>query len=409
MSATTRSGDGKTKSSSRPDILFVITDFQVGGSERQLALLASALVNDGMNVVVFSFMDGPVRAELARAGVEPILALSARGSCGGNLAGLPLAIVHLFWLMLRRRPRIVHFFLPQAYLVGAPLAVLAGISVRVMSRRSLNTYQRRRIIRIAERCWHSFMQAVIGNSRSVVEQLKAEGVAREKVGLIYNGLDEAKFAAKGTREEDCATLGLPPSVLTMSIVANLIPYKGHRDLIDALALAAPRLPAGWRLLVVGRDDGIGSALKQQAHSLGLADHIMFLGARHDIEAIFRASDIGIVSSHEEGFSNVILEGMATAVAMVVTRVGGNAEAVIDGETGLVVPARDPQSLSEAILRLAGDAALRLKFGEAGRARVADYFSLDRFIENHRKLYRALDVGQRPCDVPEVRVQAVIGG
>lgn len=403
MAATTQTSLDDARSRSRPDILFVITGFGVGGSERQLTLLASALATGGMTVAVFGFIDGPVRAELRRAGVEPILAMGAQRLRGKSLVSLPLAVVHLFWLMLRRRPRIVHFFLPQAYLVGAPLSVLAGVPVRIMSRRSLNTYQRGHMIRIVERCWHTFMQAVIGNSRSVVEQLKTEGVAWERAGLIYNGLDETEFAPKDGAEKNHTALGFPPSVLTMSIVANLIPYKGHSDLIEALALAAPRLPTGWRLLVVGRDDGIGGALKQQAHSLGLADHVMFLGARHDIPAIFRASDIGIVSSHEEGFSNVILEGMAMAVAMVVTRVGGNAEAVIDGETGLVVPACDPQSLSEAILRLAGDAVLRAKFGDAGRRHVAQYFSLGRFIDCHRKLYRALADGQRPCDVPEVRV------
>jgi len=386
----------------RPDVLFVITDFQVGGSERQLALLASALAKGGMAVAVFGFIDGPVRAKLEQADVEVILAAGAELSKGSRLT-LPLAAGHLFWLMLRRRPRIVHFFLPQAYLVGAPLAVLARMPVRVMSRRSLNTYQRRRIFGFAERWCHGFMQAVIGNSRSVVEQLKAEGVARERSGLIYNGLDERQFVASGTREKIRVRLALRPAALVMSIVANLIPYKGHRDLIDALALAAPRLPKGWRLLIVGRDDGIASTLRQQALSLGVEDNIQFLGPRDDIPEILRASDIGILSSHEEGFSNVILEGMAAGLAMVVTEVGGNAEAMIDGETGLVVPAGDPKGLSEAILRLAENAVLREKFGETGRRRVAEAFSLDRFVENHRKLYRALAVGKRPCDVPEVSV------
>ena len=401
MSETKQNEKAIEQNRTRPDVLFVITDFQVGGSERQLALLASGLAKDGMNVAAFSFMDGPIRMDLQRAGVDAILALGAERSYRGNIIGLSLAALHLFWLMLRRRPHIVHFFLPKAYLVGAPLAVLAGVAVRVMSRRSLNTYQRWSIIRITERCWHCLMQAVIGNSKSVVEQLMTEGVGRERAGLIYNGLDETKFSANGTREEMLAALGLPPSALTMSIVANLIPYKGHSDLNEALALAAPHLPTGWRLLVAGRDDGIGTALKQQARRLGLENHVMFLGPRGDIARILRASDIGIVSSHEEGFSNVILEGMAAALAMVVTRVGGNAEAVINGETGLVVPAHDPQGLSDAILRLAGDAALRAKFGDAGRQRVTEYFSLDRLIESHLKLYQALNDCRRPCDVPEV--------
>src|SRR6267154_996375 len=90
------------------DVLFVITGLQVGGSERQLALLASALAKAGMWVVVYSFVDGPVRATLQQNGVEVAL---TRG--WGNVAGrcsMPVAALHLFWFMLRRRPRIVHFF-----------------------------------------------------------------------------------------------------------------------------------------------------------------------------------------------------------------------------------------------------------------------------------------------------------
>jgi glycosyltransferase involved in cell wall biosynthesis len=403
MSTAMQKGADAARDKSRPDILFVITDFQVGGSERQLALLASALAEGGMTVAVFGFMDGPVRAALQDAGVEAILASGAKVSHRRNFLGLPLAMIQLFWLMLRRRPHIVHFFLPQAYLLGAPLAVLAGVPVRIMSRRSLNTYQRRRVVSVAERCYHRFMHAVIGNSRSVVEQLKAEGVSQGQAGLIYNGFDERQFSSAGTREENRVRLGLSPATLAMSIVANLIPYKGHHDLIDALALAAPRLPTQWRLLVVGRDDGVGSELRKQVHSLGLEKSVMFLGPRDDIPAILGASDIGIVSSHEEGFSNVILEGMAAELAMVVTRVGGNAEAVIDGETGLVVPARDVRALSEAILRLADDQNLRAKYGHAGRKRVTEHFSLGRFVECHRKLYQALAAGSRPFDLPEIRV------
>ncbi len=398
MSATIRACDGAAFENPRPDVLFVITDLQVGGSELQLALLASGLVREGMNVAVFSFIDGPIRTELQSKGIDAIVALGAERFCRGTHVGFPLAVAHLFWLMLRRRPRIVHFILPQAYLVGAPLAVLAGVKVRVMSRRSLNNYQRRSIIRNTERCWHKLMHALIGNSKSVVEQLMMEGVPKERAGLIYNGLDEAKFAATRTRERDRALLGLPANALTMSIVANLIPYKGHRDLIEALALAAPFLPAGWRLLVVGRDDGIGGALKQLTRDLGLENSVMFLGPRADIPSILRATDIGLISSHEEGFSNVILEGMAASLAMVVTRVGGNAEAVIDGVTGLIVPAHDPQSLSAAIVRLANDAALRVKYGDAGRRRVVMGFGVEHFVENHRKLYRGLMAGRRPFDV-----------
>lgn len=378
------------------DILFVINDLEIGGTERQVALLAGELTRAGTPVTLFSFADGPARPLFEQGGVAVIAAR-------GGLLSMPFAAAHLLWLMLTRRPRLVHFFLPGAYLAGAPLAVLARIGVRVMSRRSLNTYQRNGVIRAIERLLHRTMHAVLGNSRGVIAQLREEGVPPGRLGLIYNGIDATRFAGAASREALRARLGLPPQALVMCIVANLIPYKGHADLIDALALAAPSLPPGWRMLVAGRDDGIGPQLKDQAKRLGLADNIVFLGPRKDIADILGASDVGILCSHEEGFSNAILEGMAAGLPMIVTNVGGNAEAVVDGATGLVVPPRDPGQLAAAIVRLPADPALRAQMGQAGRARVAACFGVAQFVDGHRKLYDALLAGRTPADVPEIKV------
>jgi len=378
------------------DVLFVISALGVGGSERQLALLAGRLTRLNMNVAVYSFLDGPVRVQLESAGVEVLCAPRALQGVGSIAA----ATSDLFRIMRRRRPRVAHFFLPAAYLVGAPIAVLARVPLRVMSRRSLNAYQRGWLVRAIECAYHRTMHAVLGNSRSVVEELRREKVPRERLGLIYNGIDAPDVVQ---RNEARAQLGLPADALVMTIVANLIPYKGHGDLVDALAVAAPRLPSGWRLLVIGRDDGIGDTLRAQAQRAGLSENVLFLGGRDDVPSLLAASDAGILCSHEEGFANAVLEGMAAGLPMIVTRVGGNAEAVRDGETGVVVEPRDPKGLADAIVRLAGDAALRARMGAAGRRRVHDEFGVERFVRNHASLYAALQAGKRPADVADIAV------
>src|SRR4051812_30824749 len=114
----------------RPDVLFVITSLSVGGSERQLTLLASALAKEGMVIAVYGLKDGVIRADLERAGIEVVVAPKA------GIMSAPVATLRLLGFMLTRRPCIVHFFLPAAYLLGAPAAALAGIRIRVMSRRS---------------------------------------------------------------------------------------------------------------------------------------------------------------------------------------------------------------------------------------------------------------------------------
>ena len=174
--------------------------------------------------------------------VPPFKAPAARSSVVGRLAQSLRAGAHLFKVMRERRPAIVHFFLPAAYLVGAPAAISAGVPVRIMSRRSLNVYQRSYpLVSNLERRLHRRMTAILGNSRSVVRELsEMEGVPARRLGLIYNGIDVARFTDAGSRAATRAALGLGPQTLTLVIVGNLIPYKGHGDLLAALGQAAPR-------------------------------------------------------------------------------------------------------------------------------------------------------------------------
>jgi glycosyltransferase involved in cell wall biosynthesis len=392
-----------TQGRNRLDVLFVITDLQVGGSERQLALLASALAKGGMVISVYSFVDGPVRATLQQSGIEVVLAPgSGRATTGRRFS--PVTALHLFWFVLMRRPQIMQFLLPAAYLVGAPAAVLARIPVRIMSRRSLNNYQHHRpLAALIERRLHSVMTAVLGNSRRVIEQLQTlEQVSREKLGLIYNGVAFAEVASDA-RPRIRASLGLAEDALVFIIVANLIPYKGHHDLIEAFGRVASRLPQGWRLLIVGRDDGIGQDLDALVRSLGIAPNVRFLGARDDVRNLLAASDVNLLSSHEEGFSNTVLEGMAAQLPSIVTDVGGNSEAIVHGQCGLVVPPRQPDRFAAAIERLAGDAGLRLAMGKSALARARRDFSLEACVARHRDLYAALLAGRKPCEIASVRV------
>tara|TARA_R110002072_G_scaffold728_4_gene5788 strand:+ start:264107 stop:264589 length:483 start_codon:yes stop_codon:yes gene_type:complete len=153
-----------------------------------------------------------------------------------------------------------------------------------------------------------------------------------------------------------------------------------------LARIKEALPEPWLVLCIGRDDGIGTCLQQEADSLGVGSNIRFLGSRSDVPLFLRLADVSILCSHEEGFSNAVLEGMAAGLPMVVTDVGGNAEAVLDGITGYVVPAHNPECLADALLKvaLADDRAL---MGDRGRVRVAEKFSMSSCIDAYEALYR----------------------
>jgi len=164
--------------------------------------------------------------------------------------------------------------------------------------------------------------------------------------------------------------------------------------------------AGGRLLAIGRDDGIGVGLKRQAEALKIADNILWLGERADVEELLAASDIFVLPSHQEGFSNALLEAMASNVAPIATAVGGNVDAVTDNETGLLVPPNDPPSLASAILRLAKDQTLRRRLADAARLCVDQHFSLNACVDRYEKLYRAMS---EPNPKPFGEIVAVGGG
>lgn len=398
------------------EILFVIGTLEVGGTERHIATLAPALVKLGWPVSVYSLAGGgALRQEMEEEGVNvlvPPCKLSApRSSLLMRLTQSVRIGTHLFNVMRARRPAIVHFFLPAAYLTGAPASLAARIPVRIMSRRSLNVYQQGYpLVPDLERRLHRRMTAILGNSRSVVRELNTqEGVPAERLGLIYNGIDVARFADTGSRSAIRTALGIGPQTLTLVMVGNLIAYKGHGDLLAALGQAAPQLPPDWRLLIVGRDEGIAPALHAQAAELGIDRNVLFLDTRNDVPEILNASDIGVLCSHQEGFSNAVLEGMASSLPMIVTDVGGNAEAVRDGECGIVVPPRDPARLAEAIVRLAGSPELRNALGSAARRRMAEHFVLDGAIAAYDALYQGLLRGAVPEDIPQVRVSGWLPG
>lgn len=388
------------------DVLIVIGGLGVGGAERHVSYVSRALQCAGWNVGVYSLAgDGPVRADLEAAGIRvmspPVDQASLRRFLVFRLVWMFLAEVHLTYVLWRTKPRIAHFFLPAAYLMGALAASLAGVKIRVMSRRSLNDYQLSYpVTRWIELKLHGGMSAILGNSMAVVRQLQdEEGVDGDKLGLIYNGIG---FTDRDSnRAQVRSSLGIADSTLVFIVVANLIPYKGHADLIKALGFANERIDQPWRLLVVGRDDGAEREIREIVFAQSLEEKVSFLGMRLDVPDLLAASDIGLLSSHQEGFSNTILEGMAAALPMIVTNVGGNAEAVVDGETGLVVPPRDPRSLADAIVRLARDPSLRERYGAAGRKRVEELFLLDACVARYEALYRGLMQGKTPHDIPEV--------
>jgi glycosyltransferase involved in cell wall biosynthesis len=287
---------------------------------------------------------------------------------------------------------VVHSVLPSAYLIAVMANMLTKRRPLAMSRVSQNWYQEEsRTLGVIERYCHPYLDVAIGNSQAVLKELRAEGIPDQKLVLIHNGIDFATFVGEMLdRKMARAQLDIPDDSLVFSCVGNLYERKGHADLLKALHLLKDRLPVNWQLLAAGRDvDGRLAKLRQMAAALGLSSHVRLLGERRDIPVLLSAADIHVSPSWYESFPNNILEAMCAGLPVIATRVGGVPEQVVDGVTGLLVPAQDPAALSEALLAMTVDREHRKAMGDAGRVRVQAEFPIERSVGALEQVYERL--------------------
>ncbi len=373
-------------------VLVIIGQLEVGGTERHLLAVLPKINRAPLACTVYALRGG---GGLEPAFMEAGIRVIRPPKYSRRWLGLLRTAYHLVATLRSERPRIVHFFLPEAYLLGGFCSLLLPRCVRIMSRRSLNRYQRRwAAVRPIERLLHHQMDGILANSRAVLTELHEEGVGDEVSGVIYNGVRRMSAPAPGADAALRTDLDLAPDAVVLVVVANLIAYKGHADLITALVLARDRLPEAWALLLIGKDSGIKADLERRANAGGIARHIRWLGRQDDVDRYLSVADIALLTSHQEGFSNAILEAMAAGVPLIVTDVGGNSEAVLDGDTGLVVPPNDASALAVAVVQLAADPQRRQEMGRSGRTRAIEHFPIDRCAEAYRRVYLSLARGER---------------
>jgi glycosyltransferase involved in cell wall biosynthesis len=370
-----------------PPLVAVVTSrLDIGGTERHLTRVLPELKRRGLDISLYVMeRGGRLEAELLAQGIR------VEGPQRARWLHWPRATLALARWLRRERPTIVHFFLPRPYVYGSIATELAGHRRRIMSRRSLTDYRAKYpLLRSVERLLHRRTLGVIGNSQAVVDQLAQEVDDHGKLALIHSGIELPEPMTSSDRQRIRRALRIPHDALVITVVANLVAYKGHQDLIEALALVKDEMPTPWQVLAIGRDDGIGMELKERAETLNISANILLLGERSDVGELLAASDIFVLPSHQEGFSNALLEAMAANVPAIATAVGGNIDAMVDNNTGLLVRPHDPEALGAAIVRLAKDPALRRQLAEAARLRAEERFSLDACVGRYERLYRALN-------------------
>jgi glycosyltransferase involved in cell wall biosynthesis len=371
-------------------ILFAIGSVEIGGAEKQMLALAARLVKRGWECHVFSLQGGGMLGpDLDALGIKHHVGGMKKGELSRATWKLIPALKRLFGLVCRLKPHVVQAYLPLVTLMGALVGRIHRIPMVITSKRGLGTHQERyAFLRPMDLLANRLSHRITVNSQAVWnDMIQRDHVDPSKLSLIYNGVDPSPFQKAGeARERMRRSLGVVPQKRLVIMIANFIPYKGHMDLIHASVQMVERY-SDIQFILVGEDRGTQPDVVRAVEASGLSKCFIFLGQRRDIPQLMAASDLSVLPSYEEGFSNVILESMAAGLPVVATRVGGNQEAVQDGVTGWLVPPGDSRALAEKIIDLLSDPAKAKQWGDAGRRRVKALFSMNRMVEDHVNLYQ----------------------
>jgi glycosyltransferase involved in cell wall biosynthesis len=374
-------------------ILFMIGTLDVGGTETQLVELVTRLSRERFEPVVCCLSSGgPLESRLAAAGI-PVHALRFEGFRSKryryliNVSGGWRLLTGLRRVMRRERPVILHVMLFWAYILGTFAGRAAGVPIVVASRRSLGLFKADKPLYLfLERIVDRMTDLFIANSEAVRQDTIArEPVAPQDILVIRNGLDLSRFDA-APDPQLAASIGVSGSPVAI-VVSNLIRYKGHEYFLRAWQSVVQRFPSAQAVLV---GDGVLRAdLERLVDDLRIRQAVHFLGVRSDVPALLALADLYVHPSLQEGYSNAVLEAMAAGKAVIATAVGGNVEAISDGETGLLVPAQDAAALAAAMMRVLGDDSLARRLSQNARRHVRATYDVEVMVRQYENVYEQL--------------------
>ncbi|HEX8068931.1 MAG TPA: glycosyltransferase [Pyrinomonadaceae bacterium] len=375
----------------KPNVLIFTGSFEQGGSERQAVQLARLLHRTGRYRVRVACLQptGVLRAEVERLNLGEIPSFPLTSFYDRNMI-----------TQLRRCARylraqqidVVQTFDFYTNVFGMAAATLARVPVRIAARRETAGTKTAAQLWVERRAYQ-LAHAVVANAEAVRQELSAAGVPADKIVTIYNGMDVERVAPRPrlTRAEALRLFGLPADGARrfVTIVANMRhALKDQATFLRAARRVREVVPEAAFVLA-----GEGELLAQTrayAAELGLQEHAFFTGRCAEVSELLNVSEVCALSSRGvEGFSNSITEYMAAARPVVATDVGGAREAIVEGETGFVVPVGDDEALAARVVELLRDPARAEAMGRRGREVVAQKFSCAAQLERTEQLYRQL--------------------
>jgi glycosyltransferase involved in cell wall biosynthesis len=377
-------------------VLHLIDSFNRGGTESQAVQLASRLGERGrFNVFVACLnSEGPLYERAARASMTDIPEYRLNSLYDLNM----LVQLRRFTRFLKQNEiEIVHthdFYTNIFGMIGAAIARVPG---RIASKRETSGI-RSTMQKAAERRAYRFAQVVIANAQAVKQRLVDEGVNAEMITIIRNGLDFSRFGVSSEFDRNAilSALGIRERRRLVTMVANLkLEVKDHPTFLQAASLVRKAIP-GVGFVIAG-EGPLMAKTQALAKELGISADVYFTGRCERVAELLAVSDVCVLSSKAEGFSNSILEYMAASRPVVATDVGGAREAIIDGRTGFIVNPGDGTAMAVRLIELLQDPAKAREMGEQGRRIAHENFSIDAQVSATEELYERLLAEAKAAD------------
>lgn len=362
-------------------VAYVITSTDIGGAERQVYELASTFRSRGWGVGVISML--PMHEQflpLAEAGVRLASLEMKKGHADLR------ALVRLARLLAAWKPDVVHGHMFHANLLTRLARPLAPGTRVISTKHSQDEGHQWRYF--AYRLTNPLAHVTTAVSQAAIDEaVRRRAARRGGLVLVPNGIRTATYERDARlREEVRSTLGLRDRFTWLS-VGRLVEAKRHSDLLAAMRLV--KLSAPNAHLLVAGSGPLRSSLERDISDAALARDVSLLGLRSDVRALMQAADGFVMSSAWEGLPMVLLEAAASSLPVVSTNVGGNSEAIVAGETGYLVPARQPAALADAmisLMKLPPDE--RRTMGVRARRHAIELYDLDRIADRWEELYRS---------------------
>jgi glycosyltransferase involved in cell wall biosynthesis len=379
-------------------ILQLIDSFDQGGSERQALELTRLLHDSGKYEVFLASLKpgGVLRSEVENLKLGDIPSYPLESFYDRN------AITQLrrFVNYLRTtKIDLLHTHDFYTNIFGMTAGFVAGVKVRIASRRETSG-MRSKAQQQAQRFAYSLAHQIVANSESVRQKLVDEGVNGKRITVIYNGLNLGRVVPGLNVSRDGAfqTLfrdmtGVPKNCPQqfVTIVANMRHEVKDYPMFLRMAQRVARIVPDVGFLLAGEGE-LRESLQRMAVEFGIGGNTFFLGRCENIAQLLRVSDVCVLSSKSEGFSNSILEYMAAGRPVVATDVGGTREAIVEGETGYTVPSGNDRLMANAIVSLLRDPEKANLMGQRGRRIVEEKFSPLALLNNTEALYAKLVTG-----------------